>query len=253
MKNTPQFSALSYPENIRGFVFDLAVLGGNIVFSTSILDRGEGLPDRTIGLLLALAIGTQLLGAVLKANPLKHRVSEGPPRPSADILDKFMDALLFFHFILFALICLMSFGLLGIVDLAERSSLSQDIWVGLSLLIAGLLTFTVWWAGKRPLNVPSKIAKYPFAQETLADGLLWISVSITTRFFWETWYLEIEPSRGIGLSPRAVVLLVGLSLLFVVFYMPSRYLFLVEDYRYGRTWIRMWVAMLPLAYLVLVG
>jgi hypothetical protein len=78
-------------------------------------------------------------------------------------------------------------------------------------------------------------------------------VSIVTRFFWETWYLEIEPSRGIGISLRAIVLLVSLSLLFVVFYMPSRYLFLVEDYRYVRTWVRMWIAMLPLAWLVLVG
>ncbi len=95
--------------------------------------------------------------------------------------------------------------------------------------------------------------KYPIAQEALADGLLWISVSIITRFFWESWYIEIETSRGIGFSQRGIVLLVSLSLLFVVFYIPSRYLFLVEDYRYGRTWVRMWVAMLPLAWLVLVG
>jgi hypothetical protein len=78
-------------------------------------------------------------------------------------------------------------------------------------------------------------------------------VSIITRFFWETWYLEIEPSRGIGFSSRGIVLLVSLSLLFIVFYIPSRYLFLVEDYRYARTWVRMWVAMLPLVWLVLVG
>jgi hypothetical protein len=97
------------------------------------------------------------------------------------------------------------------------------------------------------------MAKYPIVQETLADGLLLISVSIITRFFWESWYLELEPSRGIGFTSRAIVLLVALSLLFVVFYLPSRYLFLVEDYRYGRTWIRMWVAMLPIAWLVLVG
>jgi hypothetical protein len=125
--------------------------------------------------------------------------------------------------------------------------------VAVSLLIGGLLTYFVWRAGKRPDKVPTKVINYPIAQEALADGLLWISVSIITRFFWETWYLEIEPSRGIGISLRAVVLLVSLSLLFIVFYIPSRYLFLVEDYRYGKTWVRMWVAMLPLAWLVLVG
>jgi hypothetical protein len=164
-----------------------------------------------------------------------------------------MGVLLFFHFILFTIICLMTLSLLGVVDLGDRSSSGDDLWVGVSLLIAGLLTYTVWRAGKRPEKAPTKMIKYPIAQEALADGLLWISVSIVTRFFWETWYLEIEPSRGIGISLRAIVLLVSLSLLFVVFYMPSRYLFLVEDYRYGKTWVWMWVAMLPLVWLILIG
>jgi hypothetical protein len=164
-----------------------------------------------------------------------------------------MGALLFLHFILFSVISLMSLSLLGIVDLIDRSSSGDDIWVGVSLLIAGLLTYTVWRAGKRPDKSPTKVIRYPFAQEALADGLLWISVSIITRFFWDSWYLELEPSRGIGISPRGIVLLVSLSLLFVVFYIPGRYLFLVEDYRYWRTWARMWVAMLPLMWFVLVG
>ena len=253
MNSIPQFSILSSPQKVRGFIFDLAILGGNIVFTVSILDRSQDLPDRTIGILLGVAVITQLLGAVLKTNPLKYRLSGSPPRATADIFDKFMDVLLFFHFILFTIISLMTLGLLEIADLVDRSSSGDDIWVIVSILIAGILTYFVWRAGKRPEEVPTKNIKYPFVQESLADGLLWISVSIITRFFWETWYLEIEPTRGIGISLRAIVLLVALSLLFVVFYMPSRYLFLVEDYRYIRTWLRMWVAMLPLAWLVLVG
>ena len=253
MNSIPQFSILSSPERVRGFIFDLAVLAGNIVFTVSILDLSEDLPDRTVGILLGVAVITQLLGAVLKTNPLKYRLSGRPSRSSADIFDKFMDVLLFFHFILFTVISLMVLGLLGITDLVDRSSSGDDIWAIVSILIAGLLTYLVWRAGKRPAEVPTKMIKYPIAQETLADGLLWVSVTIITRFFWETWYLELEPTRGIGISLRAIVLLVALSLLFVFFYMPSRYLFLVEDYRYARTWVRMWVAMLPLVWLVLVG
>jgi len=253
MNSIPQFSILTSPDRVRGFIFDLAVLAGNIVFTVSILDQSENLSDRTIGILLGVAVTTQLLGAVLKTNPLKYRLSATSPRHTADMLDKFMGALLFLHFILFSVISLMTMSLVGIVDLMDRSSSGDDIWVGVSLLIAGLLTYSVWHAGKRPDKVPTKMIKYPIAQEALADGLLWISVSIITRFFWETWYLEIEPSRGIGFGSRGIVLLVSLSLLFVVFYIPSRYLFLVEDYRYGRTWVRMWVAMLPLAWLILIG
>jgi hypothetical protein len=253
MNSLPQFSILSSPDRVRGFIFDLAVLAGNIVFTVSILDRSENLSDRNIGYLMLAAVITQLLGAVLKAGPLQYRRSGKSSRQTEDVLDKFMGVLLFFHFILFTVTCLMSLALLGVVDLEGAASSGQDIWIAVSLLIGGLLAYTVWRAGKRTDRVPTKMIKYPIAQEALADGLLWISVSIVTRFFWEIWYLEIEPVRGIGFSPRAIVLLVSLSLLFVVFYLPSRYLFLVEDYRYGRTWVRMWAAMLPLAWLVLIG
>jgi hypothetical protein len=250
MNRLQQFSIQTNPKTIHGFIFDLAVLMGNIVFALSILDQTENLPDRTIGLLMGLAVIAQLLGALLKANPLKQRLSERPARSTKGIPEKFMDVLLFFHFILFSVISLMAMALLGIVD---SSASGDDFWVALSLIIAGLLTFAVWRAGKRPGDPPSREIKFPIIQEALADGLLLISVSIVTRFFWESWYLELEPSRGIGLTRSAMVILVGLSILFVVFYLPSRYLFLVEDYRYGRTWLRMWVAMLPIAWLVLVG
>lgn len=253
MNRLSQTSIINNPHRVRGFVFDLAVLAGNIIFTFSILERSDDFPDRDIGFLLLAAMITQFLGAVLKSRPLQFRLSGRSPRKTDDLLDKFMGVLLFFHFILFTIICLMTLGLLGVVDLGDRSSSGDDLWVGVSILIAGLLTYTVWRAGKRPEKAPTKMIKYPIAQEALADGLLWISVSIVTRFFWETWYLEIEPSRGIGISLRAIVLLVSLSLLFVVFYMPSRYLFLVEDYRYGKTWVWMWVAMLPLVWIVLVG
>ena len=204
MNSIHQLSILTSPDRVRGFIFDLAVFAGNIVFTVSILDRSENLSDRNIGILLNVAVITQLLGAVLKTNPLKYRLSGTSPRHAADMLDKFMGALLFFHFILFSVICLMSLGLLGIVDLVDRSSSGEDIWVGVSLLIAGLLTYTVGRAGKRPRREPTKMITHPIAQEALADGLLWISVSIITRFFWETWYLEIEPSRGIGFSSRGL-------------------------------------------------
>lgn len=250
MHRIQQLAIPTKPNTIHGFIFDLAVFAGNIFFVLTILDQTENLPDRTIGWLLGLAVVTQMIGAILKSNPLKYRMGETTGGSKAGILRKFMDVLLFFHFILFSVICLMAMDLLGLVDL---SGSGEDIWVVVSLILAAVLTFTVWRAGKRRDEPPTKMAKYPIVQETLADGLLLISVSIITRFFWESWYLELEPSRGIGLTSRAIVLLVALSLLFVVFYLPSRYLFLVEDYRYGRTWIRMWVAMLPIAWLVLVG
>ena len=172
MNSINKISVLTSPDRVRGFIFDLAVLAGNIAFTVSILDQSENLPDRTIGILLGVAVTTQLLGAVLKTGPLHDRLSGTSPRQNADVLDKFISALLFLHFLLFTIISLMSLGLLGIVDLVDRSSSGDDIWVGVSLLIGGLLTYFVWRAGKRPDKVPTKMISFPIAQEALADGLL---------------------------------------------------------------------------------
>ena len=44
----------------------------------------------------------------------------------------------------------------------------------------------------------------------------------------------------LALNPAA------LAALFVVFYLPSRYLFLVEDYLHPTTWLRLWLVLLPI-------
>jgi hypothetical protein len=59
----------------------------------------------------------------------------------------------------------------------------------------------------------------------------------------------IEPSRGIGLGGRGSVVLCGMSLLFVFFYLPGRFLFFVEDARPPLTWVQSWLAMLPVVWL----
>lgn len=246
--------SLTNPNRIRGTIFDVAILAGNIFFVGSFLESGENLPDRTIGILLMAAIVTQLLGAVLKTGPLRYRLSQKPSRQNTDLLDKFTEILIFFHFLLFTIISMMTLELLGVYEAAgDDTGYMDDVWIVISLMIGLLLAYIVWRAGKRPEKEPTTPGKYPNISETVADISLWISVSIITRFFWESWYTEIEPSRGIGLSVLGIVLLVALSFLYVVFYLPSRYLYLVEDYRYGRTWVRMWIAMLPLAWLILVG
>ena len=108
----------------------------------------------------------------------------------------------------------------------------------------------------RAVRVPEDAAKGGSpnpAREMAADLLLYASMLAMTYFFWGLMYEDIDNIRGVGLAPRGVVFLVAASLLFVVFYLPQRFLFLVEDYYSCRTWVQVWAAMLPLAYLVLIG
>jgi len=59
MNSLSQSSIINSPHRVRGYVFDLAVLAGNILFSISILDQSENISDRNIGYLLSAALIAQ--------------------------------------------------------------------------------------------------------------------------------------------------------------------------------------------------
>lgn len=248
-----QSTSVTGRHRVHGLVFDAGVLLGNCFLPGTLAGFGEQqVPDRTIGFLLIVAVATQLAGAMLKARPLRARLSQRAAAQGSGCADWLMGILLFpLHFILFSVVAMMALSLLGIFDPdAASSRLLGNGWVPTSLLIAGLTTAMVWRAGKRPDDEETE-GQFPIVREYVADVLLWVSVSITTRYF--SLYELIGPTSGLGLSLRSAVLLVALSLLFVAFYLPSRTLFLVEDHRHVGTWARMWLAMVPLAWRILVG
>lgn len=233
----------------HGFLFDSAIFLTNGLGATQMGPEVSELSDPFIGLLLVIAILTQLVGAALKKKPLGRRLALRM-RHKADVLDRAMDGLLILHLILFTLVTIMALSLLGIAP-AELG----DAWAALGLGIGACVTYFVWKAGRGGHNeqVDETAPEGLISTEYLADGLLWISVSIVTLMLWGMFAGDVGTAAGIGLNVRAVVLLWALSVLFVAFYLPARYLFLVEDYRSPSTWLQMWLAMLPVARLVLVG
>ncbi len=249
-----RLSGLLLPHRFHGFIFDGLVLTGNVVFLTSFSGFGEELPERTAGFLLLLAILAQFLGALAKTGPLQQRLSRSAPPKTPGCSGRFMTLLIFLHFILFTVAVAMSFGFLGIVDLdSAGGEASLDLWPAIAMLIAGITTFAVWRAGRRSTREVQERIMLP-GLEYGADVLLSLSVTIITGFFWDTVVFgSIDSIRGIGFGIRGMVLLSSVSLLFVVFYLPSRYLFLVEDSHYSGTWVRVWLVMLPLAWRMLIG
>jgi len=167
---------------------------------------------------------------------------------------KFMQLLLFLHFLLFTVLTLLGLGLAGIVDLSENGSpAAENFWVFFSLFVGALGAYLVWRAGNPPSGEQGSTKPYTLLLEVGADLLLWLSVLIITRLIWEGLFINLVPMRAIGLSWRGITLLVSISILFIVFYMPSRYLFLVEDYHYPGTWLQVWLPMLPVAWSIFVG
>lgn len=240
-------------KKIHGLIFDGAIFFGNIAFFGSLPRLGDEVAATTAGTLLLLAVLTQIAGAWWKKGFLVKRLAQrGPPSPNG-LARGFMDILLFLHFLLFSVITLFGFTLLGIYDIGGSGSIYKgDFWVLIAFLVGGFTTFLVR-AAEQSKEVSAKARIGPSWLEFGADGLLWVSVSLVTRIFWDGLVGLVEPATGIGMSGQGIVLLVAMSFLFVFFYLPGRYLFLVEDYQSVLTWIQVWVAMLPVVWLVIIG
>ena len=236
------------PHRLHGLIFDGATFLGNIVLIGHIPRLGDEVVDTTAGTLLIVVVLTQIAGAWWKKGFLRRRLAHRGLPPPKGFAKGFMTLLLFLHFILFTVMTLMALGLLGIVDLQGRS----DMGPLMALVVGGVATSVVWLAG-RPAESRVRVRTGPSWLEFGADGLLWVSVSLVTRIFWDGLVALIEPARGMGLSGGGVVLLVAVSMLYLCFYLPSRYLFLVEDYQSALTWVQVCAEVLPVVRLVIIG
>jgi len=240
-------------EKIHGLVFDGASFIGNILSFGFVPSLGDEILSQTGGLLLLLAVMTQMAGASWKRVYLGPRLAQRGELGLSGMAGSFMKFVLFCHFLLFTVISLMAFSLLGFYDTEGAGSfLRGDVWVVISLLVGGLCTYMVSRAGRGKASAPGG-RSLPGWLEFGADGLLWVSVGLVTRIFWDSLVALNEPSRGIGLSSLSIVLVIAMSLLFAFFYLPSRYLFLVEDYRSGWTWVQVGAAMLPVVWMLFMG
>lgn len=246
-------SGLLRASGVHGLLFDGAVLLGNLLLFGVLPPLGNREFDPYAGTLLLVAVFAQILGAGLKAAPLGRRLRLQGAADRDGLARALMTGLLFLHFILFTVATLLALGVLEIYQPAPTSSLSRsDVWVAFAMLVGGLATLTVRRAEHGETGGEAGESGFVW-QEWAADALLWASVAVLTHFFWGSLVELIEPGGGAGFSLRSLVLLVAMSLLFVCFYLPGRYLFLVEDYRAPRTWVQVWLAMLPVAWTVVFG
>ena len=243
------------PFKKHGLVFDTAVLLTNLLFFNLIPTNPDEWSECVLVWLLTLAVLAQLIGAMLKRPYLQQRLIEKGQVEKEGCATSFMYGLLLFHFILFAVSIIMALALSGIYDLRPEAN-NSDVWIVVALVMAGVTTGVVYGAGKRPLppKTSTKIPEVPNGYgEYLADAALWLSVTILTQAFWQTLLAEIEPATGSGLTLMSLVLFIAMSLLFIFFYLPARYLYFVEDYHSPLTWVQAWLAMLPVAWRIFIG
>jgi hypothetical protein len=238
--------------NPRALIFDVAVLGGNLFLLDRLAQIGEDGTDRQVGVLLAAALISQLLGALIKVRPLRARLYE-EKIPATENRTNVIGCLAFTGFILYIVIAAMALALLGVLSPVEAGGDTPDfIWIGASAVIGFLIASVVWYAASPPKHPLASRPWHPVV-ELAADILLYCSALIITALFWSSWQQLVAPGFGAGISIRALILVLGSSVIFFVFYIPPRLLYMVEDYDNPLAWLRMWLVMLPLAWQVVGG
>jgi len=239
------------PPNYRGIIFDLAVFVFNVFLvrlSTRYVGRLLSLTyikddpqaARSLLYVVSAASAAQLVGAWLKRRPLQTRLLlRGEGVPGA------FGCLLILHF---SLTLVTGAGIAALLPFEAKGGTTV-----LVMLLSMIPTALVWRALTPYSKPPARDWRSSRATETFADLCLFAYMLVNLAI-WNTVTSGANlPVSGLGdLFERALGFLI-LSPVILLFYIPPRLLFLVEDYKYRLTWISMTIAVAPVAYRVIFG
>lgn len=226
-------------EDNRAALFDWITFGASFCmgFMFPSLYEFAKSPDFPYWMLFtALLYGT---GAWLKHRPLCHRLML-QNKDAASV--PFFLFLLIGHFIIFLVVLIASIPawreILGLPKLTHESS-DGSLTLFLSMVGALLISWFVFRPKKRLKNAAAHTGVYFFRREMVADILLMVSVSVLSFAFWEKGVMAMLISRPTANAGDIWFLFIFLSICYIFFYLPLRYLFLVEDHSRKGTWKRL--------------
>lgn len=239
------------PVNYRGLLFDLAVFVVN-VFLIRLLTRHVGrllsltfLSDdpqasRTLLIIISAAFAAQLVGAWLKRRPLQARLLA-----RQDGGESLFGCLIVLHF---ALTLVTSCGIVAL--LLPNSSGGLSVLVFFLCLIPTALVWRAMTPYKKP---PEPDWRNSHGAEVVADLCLFAYMLVNLAV-WNTLTAGSNVrATGVGDVFSRALGFILLSPVILLFYLPPRLLFLVEDYKYPATWISMTLAVAPVAYRLIIG
>lgn len=261
-----------HPTRVHGLLFDMAVFAGwslilfgvisipsleNAWGSFSLDEEGAdpaSVRQWIVGAWLLGGIVFQNVGALLKGPGLRYRLAQQPQ--SGKGMMRFLSVLWFAHFMFFLIVAAMALTLLGWEAPDTNGQSGMYLFWGIAILVIGSTTTLVVRATSEPSKKPPPPSR-PYL-EYIGDFLLWVSVLILTRVLWDplsSLFTTGEMAFEFGFLQLVLrgVLFLGMLYLFVVFYLPARLLFLVEDGRDWRTWVQMGIVLTPLVWHIFFG
>jgi hypothetical protein len=200
----------------------------------------------------------QPVGAMLKRRRRSQRHADEDYDPSRLVKD-------FGCYYLIAQLILMGAGISFVAGLFGKPQLLESVWLGRILLTLCLafvnLRFISLYLTPPKRKPLSKFFASP-QSETLGDLCLFLNMilwqtfwgflmsfketSITDELIWVTLFI---PAKGYSILYQ----LGSFGLAFFVFYIPPRFIYLVEDRHRRVTWLMMWLANTPVILRILFG
>jgi hypothetical protein len=240
------------PLNYRGLLLDLAVFAFNVflvrlatrhvgrLLSLAFL-RDDARAGRSLLYIASAAVAAQLVGAALKRRPLQARLLA---RQEGGMTSLF-GCLLILHL---ALTLVTSATILALSPFESGGGLTVLV-VFLSLIPTVLVgrAMTPYknpprpdWRNSRAAEVAADLCLFAYALVNLA---VWNTVTSGSN---------VRAAGAGDVVSRALGFLL-VSPVILLFYLPPRLLFLVEDYKYPAAWISMTLAVAPVAYRIIIG
>jgi NADH:ubiquinone oxidoreductase subunit 6 (subunit J) len=239
------------PVNYRGLLFDLAVFVFNVflirlmthyvgrLLSSSFLSD-DPRASRTLLVIISAASAAQLIGAALKRRPLQARLLAQH--------DGGTSAFGCFMILHFALTLVTSAGIVALLS-SETAGGTTVLIFFLSMIPTAL----VWRAITPYKKPPVPDWRNSHAVEIVADLCLFAYMLVNLAIWSTVTAGSNVRAAGVGDLLSRALGFVLVSPVILLFYIPPRLLFLVEDYKYRATWISMTLAIAPVAYRLIVG
>lgn len=240
------------PTSYRGLMFDLAVIAAN-VFLARLLTRHVGrllalsfLDDdpqaaHTFLLIMLAASAAQTIGALLKRRPLQTRLAV-----RGDARDGPFGCFLVIHLALMLVTGAMIVALAGVEPKPAVTVTLMVVCIAQTVLVLRAMSPY----GKTP---PAPDWRNSRGAEFVADVCLFGYMLVNLAIWNTVTGGSNARAAGVGDFFERALGFVILSPVILLFYIPPRLLFLVEDYRYRATWITMTLAVAPVAYRFILG
>jgi hypothetical protein len=237
----------------RGLWFDVAVLAGNIFLLGPMTELANSADDFNprFGILLIVAAILYAIGAGFKRRPLQARIASAKLPLMSDGMMIIFFILMVMHLGLFMLCAMVGAEMIHGTPvggaLMGRWQVAEAVMLIILAVAPTVMTVGALLHPRTPLEPSPALDR----REMLADIFLYASCMIILAW-WNGSLAELFAGVKAAL-PMRILLVVLVTVPFSIFYLAPRILFLLEDYRYLRTWFGILLVMLPLAVRIVVS